>query len=131
MSNPQQQSNVEEPIASQFHCQASGDHYYASNSVPSSQLINWVRICMTCGDVDGKDLDNEVTRLIKEADLKARIDELENIDDKLYDINSSEWGIPTKWTKDNYADLWSPNNAIHEVVTYEISQLKALQGGKK
>jgi hypothetical protein len=64
-------------------------------------------------------------KLISDQVAKARIDELNTIDDGLYDVGASkgEWGIPTKWSKDNYADLWTPNNAIHEYIQGCIAEL--------
>jgi hypothetical protein len=66
-----------------------------------------------------------IQALIAKECTKARIDELNTIDDGLYDVGASkgEWGIPTKWSKDNYADLWTPNNAIHEYIQGCIAEL--------
>lgn len=58
---------------------------------------------------------------------KAIVEELNYIDDKLYDAQAEkgEWGLPTKWSKDNYADLWTPNEVTHQVIKYRIDQLSS------
>ena len=55
--------------AMQHICQRIGEHYYASESIPGG-LIHWIRICMTCGHKDDKDLNEQVKSLIRTEKLK-------------------------------------------------------------
>ena len=66
----------EDEQAMQHICQQTGEHYYASESIPGG-LIHWIRICMTCGHKDGKDLNEQVETLIRTEKLKAQIDILQ------------------------------------------------------
>ena len=59
----------EDEQAMQHICQQTGEHYYASESIPGG-LIHWIRICMTCGHKDGKDLNEQVKTLIRTEKLK-------------------------------------------------------------
>ena len=62
-----QASEVEQ--AMQHICQQTGEHYYASETIPGG-LIHWIRICMTCGHKDNKDLNEQVKTLIRTEKLK-------------------------------------------------------------
>jgi len=59
----------EDEQAMQHICQQTGEHYYASESIPGG-LIHWIRICMTCGHKDDKDLNEQVKDLIRTEKLK-------------------------------------------------------------
>ena len=59
----------EDEQAMQHICQQTGEHYYASESIPGG-LIHWIRICMTCGHKDDKDLNEQVKTLIRTEKLK-------------------------------------------------------------
>jgi hypothetical protein len=77
-----------------------------------------------------KELDDVVAK-IKALVVEELIKEIELIDDKLYDLNKSDWGIPTKWSNEkykgeNYADLWTPNEAIHELIRGRLGEIRTI-----
>lgn len=53
---------VDNSQATQHICQKTGEHYYASQSVANSKRNIWIRICLNCGDIDGKDLDTYIDK---------------------------------------------------------------------
>ena len=73
----------------------------------------------------------ETIAKIKALVVEELIKEIELIDDKLYDLNKSDWGIPTKWSNkkykgENYADLWTPNEAIHELIRGRLGEIRSI-----
>ncbi len=70
MDNPTDTNQAsEDEQAMQHICRQTGEHYYASESIPGG-LIHWIRICMTCGHKDDKDLNEQVKTLIRTEKLK-------------------------------------------------------------
>jgi hypothetical protein len=83
--------------------------------------------------IDGKAIPNIDLAIakIKALVVEELIKEIELIDDKLYDLNKSDWGIPTKWSNEkykgeNYADLWTPNEAIHELIRGRLGEIRTI-----
>lgn len=75
------------------------------------------------------DILQAIKALIATQIQEARIDELEIIDDKLYDINTVDWGEPTKGSieewGENHADLYAPTRDVHKVVADRLAQLRS------
>lgn len=73
----------------------------------------------------------EIIAKIKALVREEIIKEIDLLDNKLYDINKIDWGIPTKWSNEkykgkNYADLWTPNEAIHECIRSRLGEIRSL-----
>ena len=70
MNNPTDTNQANEGDKAMQHiCQQTEEHYYSSESIPGG-LIHWIRICMTCGHKDDKDLNEQVKTLIRTEKLK-------------------------------------------------------------
>lgn len=71
---------------------------------------------------------NTLTQLIEAEKVKAVLEELDNIDDELYDITSVDWGQPTEGSKkewgENYAYLYVPTRDMHKVLKDRIKELE-------
>ncbi len=80
----------EDEQAMQHICQQTGEHYYASESIPGG-LIHWIRICMACGYKDDKDLNEQVKALIRTEKLKLLAEVRELLIDRIpvYDGDDS------------------------------------------
>lgn len=74
----------DEPQAAQHICQQTGEHYYASESVPGG-LIRWIRRCMTCGHYDSKDLNEQIETYVHQQQQKAVREALKVLEDRLLD----------------------------------------------
>jgi hypothetical protein len=79
----------EDEQAMQHICQQTGEHYYASESIPGG-LIHWIRICMACGHKDDKDLNEQVKALIRTEKLKL----LAEVRERVVGENEPEFNTP-------------------------------------
>jgi len=100
-------------------------------------FLTWVMANRDVGAREwSENIEPELRKQLDAIILQQVKTELELINDKIYDTNKGEWGVPTKWSKElygteNHADLWLPIGAVHEVIDNRIRELQALQTKEK